>query len=120
MIFPLKLRSTLFKLFAALSLLAAIYHFVGLFYRFDETPFWRHLIFVGINLFCTYGFLKRPKYFIYLFGMLLLQQFYSHGSYLICLWNAKRQIHWLSVIDLIMLPLALICLVEDRKLKLNS
>ena len=117
MLLPEKIRIILFKVFAVLSSLVAIYHFVGVFYKVNESPIWRHLLFVMINLFCVYGILKRPKYFVYLVALLLVQQYYSHGSYLLNMWIEKKQIHWISVFDLLLLPIVLICLIEDCKMK---
>ena len=117
MLFTAKSRSVLFKAFAVLFLLTAIYHAAGLFIKINESPIWRHLLFVGINLFCVYGFLKRPKYFVYLFVLLLIQQYYSHGTDLVHLWNDQKQIDWISFFDLLILPIVLICLVEDSHAK---
>ncbi|MCW3109168.1 MAG: hypothetical protein JWQ09_3674 [Segetibacter sp.] len=120
MIFSPKVRNVLFNVTAVLLFLTAVYHFVGLFYKINDSPTWRHLLFVAINLFCVYGFLKRPKYFVYFVVVLLVQQYYSHGTYLVKLWIEKRQIDWISVFDLLLLPVALICLLEDRKMKTLS
>ena len=117
MLFSLKTRNILFKVFAVLGCLAGIYHFTCVFYKVDESPVWRHILFVGINIFCVYGFLKRPKYFVYFVALLFVQQFYSHGTYMVNLWQKSNKIHWLSVFNLLLLPIGLICLIEDYKLK---
>ena len=117
MLFPPKIRNWLFIAFAILTLISAGYHFLDIFYPFDKSPVWRHILFIGINLFCTYGVLKRPKYFVYFFAVLLVQQYYSHGSFLVNLWIEKGQIHWISVIDLLLMPIGLICLVDDYRMK---
>jgi hypothetical protein len=120
MIFSPTSRSLLFKVFAALSCLAALYHFVGLFYKVDAAPIWRHTLFVFITLFCFYGFIKRPMYFVYFFGVLLLQQYYSHGTYMFKLWTQTLQIHWISVFDLLLLPIGFMVLLEDYKYKKSN
>lgn len=97
--------------------MAGTYHFVGVFYKVDESPIWRHLLFVGINIFCVYGFLKRPKYFVFFIALLYVQQCYSHGTYMFNLWIKTKQIHWISAFDLLLLPIGLICLIEDFKFK---
>ena len=112
-----KIKSKVFVAFAVLAVFAGIYHLVGVFYKINESPVWRHVIFAAINIFCVYGFLKRPKYFIYFVAILLVQQFYSHGSYIINLWLEKGQIHWISVFDLLLLSIALFCLIDDCKMK---
>lgn len=117
MLFSEKTRNILFKVFATLFSLAAIYHLVGVFYKVNGSPVWRHLFFAGINMFCIYGILKRPAYFICLVALLLVQQYYSHGAYMVSIWIEKKQIHWISFFDLLLLPIALICLIEDWKKK---
>ena len=112
-----KIKSKVFVAFAVLAVFAGIYHLVGVFYKINESPVWRHVIFAAINIFCVYGFLKRPKYFVYFVAILLVQQFYSHGSYIINLWLEKGQIHWISVFDLLLLSIALFCLIDDCKMK---
>lgn len=117
MIVAPKTRQIFFKTYAVLALMIAIYHFWGIFYKFGETPVWRHILFVFINLFCVYGVLKRPNYFFYFFCILCIQQYYSHGHYFIKLWAEKREIHWISVFEFFLLPIALICFIEDFKEK---
>src|SRR4051812_3698713 len=117
MIFSGKTRNILFIVFTILAALAAVYHFIGIFYTIDQSPFWRHIIFVGINSFCIYGLIKRPKYFIIVVMLLLVQQYYSHGTYLLKMWNEKKEIHWISMLDLILLPILLICLWDESNAK---
>jgi len=117
MIFTTKIRNNLFVGFAVLFLSAAIYHFIGIIYTINDSPVWKHSLFVVIDLFFVYAILKRTKYFVYLFSFFLLEQYYSHGTYLIDIWSEKHQVHWISVFILILLPIALICLIEENKQK---
>ena len=114
---PVKARNNLFITLTALCGVTAIYHVVGVFYVINDSPPWRHLLFVAINLLCAYGFLKRPQFFVYLFAILLVQQFYSHGSSIVNMWVEKKQIDWISIAVLIFLPVALVSLFEDYRLK---
>ena len=115
-----KTRQVYFKLFAVFCFITAIYHLVGIFYKLNDAPPLRHLLFVGINLFCAYGILKRPWYFVYLFAVLLVQQYYSHGGSIISMWAEKKQVDWLSVAVLIALSIGMVCLLEDAKGKGSS
>lgn len=117
MLFSAKTRSNLFMLFAVLLFLVAMYHLVAIFYEINDAAVWRNFLFGVIDLFCVYGALKRPKYFVYLVALFVVQQYYSHGTYLINMWNEKRQIHWISIFDLLLCPIAFIILVEDYKMK---
>jgi len=115
MLFSAKTRAALFIVFAVLATIAALYHLTGVFYTIDATPGWRHILFVIINLFCVYGVLKRPAFFTWFWGVLLVQQYYSHGLYLLKMWHEQQKIHWISVADLLLLPIVLVCLIEDRR-----
>ena len=120
MLFSAKTRSILFILFAIVLISAAIYHLLRLIYKADDVPAWRHLLFVGIDLFCAYGALQRPKYFVYFIALFFMQQYYTHGTYLLHYWLEKKQIHWISVFDLLLLPIGLTCLIEDCRMKKAS
>ena len=102
-----KKRNILFVAFAGAALLAAVYHIKEIFYPTETTPAWRHALFICINIICIYGMLKRPVWFTWFIGLLTLQQWYSHGSYAIKLWQQEHQIHWISIVDIILLPLLL-------------
>ncbi len=110
-------RYWLFKVISILSVVIAIYHFVGIFYPINSSPPWRHSIFVCVCLFCCYGFVKRPKYFNYFFFVLLVQQFYSHGLYLLSQWSDYNKVDWISLLLLVFLPVIFFALIIDLKSK---
>lgn len=101
------------------SLIAASFHCIGIFYKINDVPIWRHIIFFLIDLYCAYGFFKKPKYFIWIFFLLLIQQYYSHAYFLLKMWNLYHKIHWISILVLSALPIGQICLIWDyRKSKI--
>lgn len=112
-----KTRHILFIIFAVLAFAASLYHTAGALQPFDKTPAWRHILFIGINTICIYGLIKRPEWFVWFFGVLTFQQLYSHGSYAIELWQQQYIVHWISVADILLLPLLLILLIVDKKNK---
>lgn len=112
-------RSLLFKIASLLSFLVAVYHAIGIFYAVNSSPPLRHLVFVVVCLVCCYGFLKRPKYFIYFFFVLLVQQLYSHGWSLLFHWFHGK-IDWISLLLLIILPALFYLLARDAKNKMRS
>ena len=81
------------------------------------TPAWRHAVFVAINTILLYAFLKRPNWFIWFFALLTIQQLYSHGGYAISLWKRQQELDWISVIVVLAMPLLLLLLLWERKLK---
>jgi hypothetical protein len=108
-------RKFLFRIFALLALLLAVYHFVGIFYPINSSPYWRHLIFVFVNLFCSYGLIARPRFFNYFFFLLMLQQFYSHGGSLLNQWSARKSVDWVSLFVLIFLIVIFVNLILETK-----
>ncbi|MEO5891563.1 MAG: hypothetical protein ABIQ31_15030 [Ferruginibacter sp.] len=112
-----KTSHLIFTLFAALVFVVALYHIKGIFYPSANSPAWRHAIFVLINFLVIYGLLKRPAWFIWFIAVLMLQQWYSHGSYAYQTWQKQHLIDWISVAIILLLPLLLILLLKDKKTK---
>ena len=71
------------------------------------------VFFVGINLLCIYGILKRPVWFIYFFTVLFVQQVYGHGSDIAQQWLKYKTIDWISLLVLLFLPLIFVSLIVD-------
>ncbi len=112
-----KTRHTAFIVFAVVAAMAMLYHVRGIFYPTTLTPAWRHALFVLITALCIYGCLKRPGWFTWFIAILTIQQCYSQGSYTVALWKTQHQIHWISVADIVLLPLLLLLLVAEKKNK---
>lgn len=108
-------RDKLFLLLAFGALCAAIYHAIGIFFPVNEAPPRRHAVFVGINVLLAACLIKRPVFFLPLFALLMLQQMYGHGKFLIDTWNQSHSIDWPSVFVLIFFPIALWALWLDYK-----
>ena len=111
-----KIRHILFFVFAVLAFAALLYHTIGAVQPFDTTPAWRHTLFIGICTICMYGFLKRPKWFVWFFGLLLVQQLYSHGSHFVQVYR-ENKINTIDAAVLLLMPLAFVLLLTDRKSK---
>lgn len=112
-----KTLNIVFILFIALSASAALYHSAAFFYPVDKSPLWRHGVFIVVNTIIIYGLLKRPTWFEWFIALLTLQQWYSHGNYLLKYWKEQHSIHWISAGVIVLLPLLLLCLIIDRKNK---
>ena len=111
-----KARRISFIVFAIFACAALLYHTVGAVQPFDATPAWRHTLFIGICTICMYGLLKRPKWFVWFFGILTLQQLYSHGSHFIKLLQGDK-INLIDMAVLLLTPLVFILLLLDKKSK---
>ena len=110
-----KTLQIIFIVFAVLAFCVLVFHVKGIIYPTANSPWWRHALFVVINGISIYGILKRPKWFIWFVGLLTLQQWYSHGSYAVELWQTAHQIHWISLGVIVLLPILFILLIFDRK-----
>ncbi len=49
----------------------------------EPSPPWRHALFIGVNLFFGFAFLRRARWLPVPFAVLSAQQVYSHGTDLI-------------------------------------
>ncbi len=111
-----KALQILFIAFALLALAAMIYHFIGVITAFDNTPAWRHILFIGIIIICIYGLLKRPVWFIWFWAILTLQQFYSHGAHFIRFLTENNFV-WIDFGVLLLMPSIFILLLIDKNIK---
>jgi O-antigen ligase len=109
----------IFIVFAIFFIVSAGYHFVALFFHVNDSPLWRNLLFVVINIFTAYCLLKRPPWFIYLFVILMIQQLYSHGTDLVSLWNSNHRIDWMSLAVIVIMPGIFVFLLLDKIGKLK-
>ncbi|MEI9956909.1 MAG: hypothetical protein WDM90_11530 [Ferruginibacter sp.] len=109
-----KAKQIIFKIFALLAFAAMLYHTIGAVQPFDETPIWRHTIFIGICTICVYGFLKRPKWFVWFFGVLMIQQLYSHGNHLIHLLQ-ENKFNFIDAAVVLLTPVIFILLLKDKR-----
>jgi hypothetical protein len=110
-----KILHIIFYVFAIIGFIAMLHHIKGIFYPTILSPSWRHCIFVFINIISIYGVIKRPKWFIWFVILLTVQQWYSHGGYALHIWQTESKIHWISIADIILLPLLVTLLIFERK-----
>jgi hypothetical protein len=89
---------------------AACYHFLVIFFKLNDSPVWRNLLFTGINIWCSFEITKVRSFFVILFTLLFLQQLYSHGSSIINNYN-EQNADWLSIFVLLFLTIVYISLV---------
>jgi predicted membrane protein len=109
-----KAKHIVFIVFAVLAFIAALYHIAAFVQPFDTSPAWRHAIFIAVCTICIYGLLKRPKWFVWFFGILMIQQLYSHGSHLLLLMK-EDQFNLIDAAVVLSMPLAFVLLLQARK-----
>lgn len=112
-----KIFCIIFIIAALLAFASLLFHVKGYFYPGSQSPPWRHAVFFAVNCICIYGLLKTPKWFTWFIAILTIQQWYSHGSYAIELWQKQHTIHWISVGVIIFLPVIFILLLLNGRSK---
>lgn len=109
----------IFIVYAVIAFLVALQHGKAVLYPTDDSPAWRHGLFLVVNITLMYGLLKRPRWLIWLVGILTLQQLYSHGTYAYMVWQKEHTIDWASIAIIIFLPV-LFFLVSAYKKKYQA
>ena len=109
-----KSKSIIFYFYAMVSLFVALYHINKYFYLSVSESATRHLIFIGICTICVFGFVKRPLWFVYFFGALVLQQLYSHGNHLLMQWDVIHRINYIDLVVVVMMPVIFVSLLRNR------
>ena len=105
-----------FRLAAFGAVLAAVYHAAALVVpriTSHGAP-WRHALFIGIDLAVAVLLIQRPRWFAGAFGVLTLQQLFSHGNRLFYDWLRGGQVAWVSLGVCIALPVIAARLIIDR------
>ena len=107
----------LFRIYALLFLISALYHLIGLFYpeMLVPVPLWRHLLFLIINMLSIVLILNRMKWSLYYFIILTVQQVYSHSNRMYDFWVLENKFDTISFIIILVLPPLNILLYYDQK-----
>ena len=96
---------------SASFVVGALFHLYRLFVT-DPSPLWRHALFGAIDLGVGWGCWRQPRWFVWVFGLLLLQQLYSHGGDFAHAW--PERIDWRSLLVLVGMPLVAVALWRRR------
>jgi hypothetical protein len=78
-------------------------------------PWWRHVIFIGINTTLAWLLPNPPSWFIWPYALLTLQVLQSHGLGGFHEWQRTGHAHWIDVVSVIAVPLLLAVLVVERR-----
>ena len=70
----------------------------------DPSTALRHGVFIAINLVSAVCLWIRPPVFKYGFGLLVFQQVYSHGGSAWEAWFEHRQVDYVSLVIVVLLP----------------
>jgi len=115
-------RDLAFRLAAAGGVVAAGIHAAALavpaFGRAAYSPTyqaWRHVVFVMIDATVAWLFLRRPRWFVWAYGVLTLQVLCSHGGSAWASWDHHGRVPWIDILALVAIPIALGLLVVDYR-----
>jgi len=110
-------RKSLFCILAVLFVGAAAYHAVAFFAPASGIggTHWRHGCFIAIDLLCAWLILRRPRWFVWAFGLLTLETLWSHGSHAWKSWRVDGRLDWLSFAVLIVVPCTMALLIRDAR-----
>ena len=79
-----------------------------------DYPWWRHIIFIGINGTLAWQLPRPSSWLVWPFAVLTLQVLYSHGLGGWQHWNETWSINWLDPISVIGVPVVLVLLIVAR------
>ena len=110
-------RHAIFAVLAALSAGAAAYHVAGAVGRLvgDTTPHWRHALFIAIDVVGVWYLLRRPLPLLPIFGVLVGQQFFSHGGRAMRWWAESARVDAISIGTLVALSVTFVLLTLDAR-----
>jgi hypothetical protein len=106
-------RRGLFAVAAVALGAAALYHAYRLLVP-DDSPSWRHALFVAIDGALAFGFVRRPRWFAVLFAAVVAQQLVSHGGAALRAASDGRT-DLVSIAVIIGLPAMLILLLAEQR-----
>ena len=92
-------RDVAFRLLAFAFVIAAGMHAASLagWRAADDSPAWRHALFVAVDLAGVWYLVARPVWALPLFMLLVLQQYWGHGGRLLRWWMERGAIDWQSL-----------------------
>jgi len=108
--FIIRTSSLILKTSSIVFIVAALYHLFAIFFHLNNSGGWRNLVFVLVNLWCSYEIRKFKNYFILLFTVLFVQQLISHGNSIIKNF-ANHNTVWLDISVLIFMTIIYVALI---------
>jgi hypothetical protein len=107
----------IFRFIAPAFVAGGIFHLVG-FIRPDlvePVPQWYHFLFVLVNLALAAMVLRRPRWFIPVFVLYMVQQYVEHLPRLIDLWREQHRFDWAGFAALVFVPFVFALLLRDAR-----
>jgi hypothetical protein len=81
----------------------------------EPVPDWFHLLFIGVNFALAVLVLWRPRGFVSLFALYMVQQYVEHLPRLVDVWRAHQRFDWPGFAPLVFVPFVLVLLIRDAR-----
>lgn len=107
---PARASLLILKFCSLVFFIAACYHLLAVFVALNDSPVWRNLLFVLINLWCAFEIRRFKKYFVVFFSLLFIQQLISHGGAVVRSFG-ESHFDWLGILTLVFMTITYISLV---------
>jgi len=114
------------RVIAAILLLGAAFHLAAAFVPAaaesigSATPTWRHLLFAGMETALALLVIRRTRWLVLAFALLLGQQLTTHGVALWRTWAVGHRMDWVSLAVLVFLAYALLEVFMDGRRRVRS
>jgi len=78
-------------------------------------PAWRHVVWIGIDASLAFLLLRRPRWLVWVFGLLTAQVLNSHGRGAWQMWSNGHGLDWISVAVVVAVPTITWMLIIERR-----
>jgi hypothetical protein len=111
-------REIVFAVSAVLFIGAGAYHLYGLIASLDDPGLAAfHAAFVVVDPITAYLLLRRPAWLSYAFGVLTVQQIYSHGLEALAAWRTMAVVDYVSLFIIVFMPSLFALIVYDALMR---
>src|SRR5438128_1002787 len=109
----------IFRFIAPAFVAGGLVHLTAIFFPqvLEPVPTWYHVLFIGVNFALAWGVLRRPRGFIPIFALYVVQQYIEHLPRCIELWQHQRRFDVPGFAPLVFVPFVLFLLIRDHQKK---
>jgi hypothetical protein len=107
----------IFRFIAPAFVAGGLVHLTAIFLPqvLEPVPLWYHLLFVAVNFALAYGVLRRPRGFIPIFALYVVQQYVEHLPRCIEVWQHEHRFDAPGFAPLVFVPFVLVLLIRDAR-----
>ena len=107
----------IFRFIAPAFIAGGLVHLTAIFFPqvLEPVPTWYHLLFVAVNFALAWGVLRRPRGFIAIFALYVVQQYVEHLPRCIEVWQVQHRFDAPGFAPLVIVPFVLWLLLRDAR-----